>query len=304
MTILELITIARRDFLDDNVQEYLWSDTVLALFATKAEQEACKRASLLLDDTTQTADNIASGTTTSTVANKLVDLGAAFTTAVVGKTVYNTTDNTWAVVTARDSGTQLSLSADIMISGEAYIIGDASKALCRVCVTQGVGDYSLSHKVIKIDICYLGSLNGVPLFQKTKGWLDRHYYQWRTAEGIPQFYLEERGRLTLVPKPSSAFNNNTGKDTLNLEVYRLPLKDLSVSENNELEIPEEYQFSLVDYICYLAYSKQGSETEDKQKSAGHLARFTEKFGVELSASAESILHEIPSNFVLERQRFL
>jgi len=58
-----------------------------------------------------------------TTANKLVDSTQAFTTTVkVGAIVHNTTDGTIATVTAVDSNTQLSLSADIMASGEDYTI--------------------------------------------------------------------------------------------------------------------------------------------------------------------------------------
>lgn len=67
------------------------------------------------------------GTDTSGTANKLTDseaTGAATFTGnvVVGCIVRNTTDNTIAYVTAIDSGTVLSLSADIMDINEHYYI--------------------------------------------------------------------------------------------------------------------------------------------------------------------------------------
>lgn len=62
------------------------------------------------------------GTTTATTADKLVDVGADFSNVSVGDIVYNTTDSTSATVTAVDSTTILSLSADIMSSPEVYII--------------------------------------------------------------------------------------------------------------------------------------------------------------------------------------
>ena len=63
-----------------------------------------------------------SGTTDGTVPNKLVDSTASFTSNLQGYIVYNTTDRTAAYVTGVDSATQLSLSADIMASGEAYVL--------------------------------------------------------------------------------------------------------------------------------------------------------------------------------------
>lgn len=64
-----------------------------------------------------------SGTTTSTTANKLVDSTQNFTSSVqIGDTVNNTTDGTSATITAVDSNTTLSLSSDIMTTGETYTI--------------------------------------------------------------------------------------------------------------------------------------------------------------------------------------
>ena len=68
-----------------------------------------------------------SGTTTSTTANKLVDSTKTFTTTIlVGDVVNNTTDNTSAIVLSIDSDTTISLSIDIMQSGENYNIGRIS----------------------------------------------------------------------------------------------------------------------------------------------------------------------------------
>ncbi|KKL87123.1 hypothetical protein LCGC14_1937850 [marine sediment metagenome] len=67
-----------------------------------------------------------SGTTSATTANKLedTDSGKTFTSTVsVGMVVRNTTDTTYAHVTAIDSNTILSLDADIMTTGENYTIG-------------------------------------------------------------------------------------------------------------------------------------------------------------------------------------
>jgi hypothetical protein len=61
-----------------------------------------------------------SGTTDGTTANKLVDSTASFTSNVLGYIVYSGTDV--ATVTAVDDATTLSLSADIMVSGEAYTL--------------------------------------------------------------------------------------------------------------------------------------------------------------------------------------
>ena len=68
--------------------------------------------------------NILSGTTTSTTASKLVDSSGLFVTKgiKIGDRITNTTDTTYATVTAIDSATTLSVSADVFISGETYTI--------------------------------------------------------------------------------------------------------------------------------------------------------------------------------------
>lgn len=64
-----------------------------------------------------------SGSASSTSTGKLVDSSKDFTTGVaIGDVVYNLTDSTTATVTAIDNSTTLSLSSDIMTSGENYEI--------------------------------------------------------------------------------------------------------------------------------------------------------------------------------------
>lgn len=71
----------------------------------------------------KTFDIADSGTTDGTTANKLIQSGQNFlTTCAINMIVYNTTDTTWAYITAVDSNTQLSLSADIMDNGENFTI--------------------------------------------------------------------------------------------------------------------------------------------------------------------------------------
>ncbi len=63
---------------------------------------------------------IVTGSDTAGTANKLTDSTKTFTTADVGRLIYNTTDSTFAIVTAYDSATVLSISSDIMDNTENY----------------------------------------------------------------------------------------------------------------------------------------------------------------------------------------
>lgn len=83
-----------------------------------------------------------SGTTDGVSAGKLIQSGQNFlTTVTVGDVVYNTTDGTYAFVTGIDSDTQLSISVDIMASGENYRIqhSDAAKARAQLVIPTANG---------------------------------------------------------------------------------------------------------------------------------------------------------------------
>lgn len=80
------------------------------------------------------------GTTDGTTSDKLVDSSQNFlTTVTVGDVIHNTTDGTYARVTAVDSDTQLSLDNDIMASGEDYVVqhSDAAKARASLVLDDG-----------------------------------------------------------------------------------------------------------------------------------------------------------------------
>ena len=78
-----------------------------------------------------------SGTTDGTTANKLVDSSAAFDSNLVNYIVYNTTDSTVATVTAVDDAGTLSLSADIMATGEAYTLYSDTNPGCVLYAGSG-----------------------------------------------------------------------------------------------------------------------------------------------------------------------
>ncbi|KKL45243.1 hypothetical protein LCGC14_2357640 [marine sediment metagenome] len=64
-----------------------------------------------------------SGAATSTTSDALVDATESqFLSTDTDKVIYNTYDNTWAIVTAFVSTSQLTLSKDIMVSTEAYVM--------------------------------------------------------------------------------------------------------------------------------------------------------------------------------------
>lgn len=79
-----------------------------------------------------------SGTTTATTANKLTQSGQNFLTTVkVGDIVNNTTDSVSAVVTAVDSDTVLSISADVVPTAKAFVIYSATVTVDQIIAAAG-----------------------------------------------------------------------------------------------------------------------------------------------------------------------
>lgn len=79
------------------------------------------------------ADTVETGQATATTSGKLRDSTQDFLTTVsVGDIVYNTTDTTYATVTAVDSDIALSIDTNIMASGEDYIIYSGTESSNRL----------------------------------------------------------------------------------------------------------------------------------------------------------------------------
>ena len=72
------------------------------------------------------------GTASATLANHLVDTTAnQFVAGDVGRLVWNSTDNTFAVITVYNSVSDVTISANIMVSGEAYSISFNSRLTAK-----------------------------------------------------------------------------------------------------------------------------------------------------------------------------
>ena len=89
-------------------------------------------------------DKAASGTTTATSANKLVDTNTFFTGVVkLGATVYNTTSTTVAKVTNVEEN-ELTLSANIITVGQSYIVYNTDNSVGPVLYVGTGGDLNIT----------------------------------------------------------------------------------------------------------------------------------------------------------------
>lgn len=75
-----------------------------------------------------------------------------------------------------------------------------SVPLTLIQLVAGTTEYSISQKILWILDCIPSTISR-SIEKKTEGWLNELYPNWRTAEGDPRYFMEEKGKLTIVPIP-------------------------------------------------------------------------------------------------------
>lgn len=80
MILSEFITRLREDFLEDTIEPYFWSDDTLIRYANDAEKEACIRAHLLIDSSTDSVCvlNVTAGTSSYQLNSKVISILSAY----------------------------------------------------------------------------------------------------------------------------------------------------------------------------------------------------------------------------------
>ena len=111
---------------------------------------------------------------------------------------------------------------------------DSIATMCRIPLQAGKHTYKLNPKVYEIIMLRLLPGNGgrpEPMALKSREWLDANRPDWRDDVNPPRFAIQSDIALRVVGAVAAG-------DVLDLEVYRLPLKDLC-SEGDVPEIRSE-----------------------------------------------------------------
>jgi hypothetical protein len=198
-------------------------------------------------------------------------------------------------VSGWDSMVEGSNNSELLWSNEslARYINEAQKQAVRrsllikdfttytITTVANTSTYTLDSKIIRVkDID--NDTDGLPLtelqYEDVRG-----VQNWKTAAGTPDYYIVDydMGKIRLYKIPEAVH-------TLNLVVYRLPLKDLDWDTGSSAspEIREEYQIPMLHYAAFLAYSKQDVDAFDPQKAMYHLQQFNAEFS-DTSAYSET-----------------
>ncbi len=72
--------------------------------------------------------------------------------------------------------------------------------LASLQLVAGTTEYTISKKILRILRCVPSTISR-SIDKKTEGWLDEIYPNWRTDDGDPLYFLEEKNKLTVVPIP-------------------------------------------------------------------------------------------------------
>jgi hypothetical protein len=170
-----------------------------------------------------------------------------------------------------DEVTQILNEAEVEAATRARLIQDSTTpAVTQIAVTTTAVDYPLHESILSVERAKLAS-QPRPLVRITTEELDDAYPNWEAMTGQPKFYVEDNGRIRLVPA-------SLMDDTLSLTVFRLPLESMA-AETDAPEIHAKYHYRLLDWALRCAYLKNDAETLDKAKAADYQALFEQSFGV-------------------------
>ena len=135
---------------------------------------------IMKDGTTVTT----TGTTDGTTAYKLVDTGADFVTdgIAAGQFAYNSTDDTYSIITAIDDLNTLSLERDIFITGELYDIGTANFGGTDGQVMVEIPKFYYKHTLV-------GTLNSWYISKYDLSGFELHPAFWKDGQEVDYRYI-------------------------------------------------------------------------------------------------------------------
>lgn len=155
--------------------------------------------------------------------------------------------------------------AQVMLARKTDGIPDASTpAVTQLAITPGVEWYPLHAKVLKVRTAIRRS-DGGRLEVLTPETAERNGVRFNGTQGPVRVVVQgfEDRKLRVWPTPTVA-------DTLELAVFRMPLKSLLDADP---EVAEQHHIHLLLWARSRAYLKQDAETFDKGRSEDFEARF-------------------------------
>ena len=304
MTGAEIIKIARKGYLFDNTKPYTWDNDLLELFLNEAEREACRRSNLIIDKTTASdleasplplcALSVVAETSVYTLSQKILRIKKCIpswnSVALTQKTeewldemsLNWRTDTGTPIYFLQDKG-EITLVPE-PIANDTQSVSGITRSGTTATVTLGSHGYTTGKSVAHAGADQ-AEYNVTAVITK----IDDDSYSY-TVSGSPATPATGTITATLV-------------DTLTLEVSRLPLEDIVLSDDDSPEISAEYHLSLINWMVHLALGNHDKDSEHFTKSQIHEGRFSQRFGPVVSARTENNRRRKPRNKGLRAKEF-
>ncbi|MCK5606715.1 hypothetical protein KAR91_32735 [Candidatus Pacearchaeota archaeon] len=304
MTGAEIIKIARKGYLFDNMKPYTWDNNLLELFLNEAEREACRRSNLIIDKTTASdleasplplcALSVVAETSVYTLSQKILRIkkcipswnSVALTQKTEGELDEMSpnwrTDTGTPIYFLQDKG-EITLVPE-PIANDTQSVSGITRSGTTATVTLGSHGYTTGKSVAHAGADQ-AEYNVTAVITK----IDDDSYSY-TVSGSPATPATGTITATLV-------------DTLTLEVSRLPLEDIVLSDDDPPEISAEYHLSLINWMVHLALGNHDKDSEHFTKSQIHEGRFSQRFGPVVSARTENNRRRKPRNKGLRAKEF-
>jgi hypothetical protein len=286
--------------IQDKTEPYQFSESDVTGFFNDAEQEACDRAHLIIDKTTDAYCRLALSAYAPTYAlnAKVIQVREVYLGASVKGTTFSWTASTR---TLADSGSGF-LTAGFEAGQTILVTGFTTAANNGLFTIESV----VAGSIVVAETTMSNEIAGdtvtikapqVPLTKKSRTELDALYGDWQHMYGDPEHFIEEEnGEITFVPMPNEA-------NTIQMVVSRRPKEDMDDLVLDSPEINEQYHKDLVIWALKEAHESNDTDFFNLQKAKAFEDQFTKKFGPAPSARMKQARRIYARNPRMNAQEF-
>ena len=156
----------------------------------------------------------------------------------------------------------------------ARLLFDKTSSFCTLNVVTGTSVYALDSLINEIEYAYLTDSGSVkyPLTLTDRIQLNDDNPYWRDSTFPPARFIQDDTQIEIA--------GVMGQDyTLNLEVYRMPLKNIEDNTSDTPEIAGYHHEHLIKWVLHRAYLVNDSDKYNAKLSKQYLKEFEDYFGL-------------------------
>lgn len=114
---------------------------------------------------------------------------------------------------------------------------------------------------------------------------------WESKTGIPTYFSTDFQDGSMLVMPTPVTGSGAG-EVIDMVVLRLPLATM-VNLTDTPEINESYHQSIVDWVCFEAYSKNDADSDSADKAQKYYGLFESAIGA----------HKTASTFIVSQRKY-